>query len=68
MQALLEELRCTSLRGEDYELCYYFKKEFTSLCPNDWVAKWDDQREAGTYPHKICYVDGKWQFPPLPEE
>ncbi|KAF2368141.1 Cytochrome c oxidase subunit VIb [Trinorchestia longiramus] len=45
--------RCQKIRGEEYEPCLYFKKTYTSLCPNAWVEKWDTQREEGTYPIKI---------------
>ena len=49
-QNYLDFYRCTNIRGEDYEPCQYFKKNFKTICPNDWVEKWDGQREAGTFP------------------
>ncbi|XP_055844873.1 cytochrome c oxidase subunit 6B2-like [Episyrphus balteatus] len=39
--------------GQDQESCNYFKKAFTVMCPNDWISKWNDQREAGTFPGRI---------------
>lgn len=39
--------------GEDTRVCALFKKNFKSLCPNDWVEKWDSQREEGVFPGKL---------------
>ncbi|KAI5697689.1 hypothetical protein M8J75_014246 [Diaphorina citri] len=52
-QSFLDYQRCTKLKGEDYEPCHYFKRVFTSLCPNAWVEKWNDQLEAGTFAGRI---------------
>ncbi|GMK55518.1 hypothetical protein CspeluHIS016_0205740 [Cutaneotrichosporon spelunceum] len=38
------------------ELCrlpQQFKRAYQSLCPNEWVAKWDDQVENGTFPASL---------------
>ncbi|XP_063798346.1 cytochrome c oxidase subunit 6B1 [Pseudophryne corroboree] len=40
-------------KGLDLAPCEYYQKIYRSLCPSSWVEKWDDQREAGTYPCKI---------------
>ncbi|XP_055389987.1 uncharacterized protein LOC129618972 isoform X2 [Condylostylus longicornis] len=45
--------RCQRIRGVDYEPCQYFKKVFTAMCPREWVEKWDDQREQGTFAGKL---------------
>merc|ERR1712014_87581 len=45
--------RCTNLKGEDFEPCQFFFKNFMTLCPADWVEKWDDQRDAGSFPTKL---------------
>merc|ERR1712226_479199 len=45
--------RCVNLKGEDFEPCKFFFKNFTALCPMDWVEKWDDQRDAGSFPAKL---------------
>ncbi|WPK25704.1 hypothetical protein PUMCH_003029 [Australozyma saopauloensis] len=45
--------KCVAVKGEDFEPCQIFWKTFTSLCPVDWVERWDDQREAGKFPVKI---------------
>merc|ERR1712109_166702 len=45
--------RCVNLKGEDFEPCQFFFKNFTALCPMEWVEKWDDQRDAGSFPAKL---------------
>ncbi|KAM8927033.1 cytochrome c oxidase subunit 6B1 [Pelodytes ibericus] len=40
-------------KGVDPEPCEWYKRVYQSMCPNSWVARWDDQRENGTYPCKI---------------
>lgn len=52
-QSYVDFHRCQKLRGESYEPCQYFKKVFTTMCPNAWIAKWNDQLEDGTFPTKI---------------
>ncbi|KAK4324042.1 hypothetical protein Pmani_005291 [Petrolisthes manimaculis] len=52
-QSFVDYHRCQKLKGEEYEPCEYFKKVFTSICPNAWVEKWNDQLEAGTFPGTI---------------
>merc|ERR1711973_924658 len=45
--------RCVNLKGEEYEPCQFFWKNFNTLCPLEWVEKWDDQRDNGTFPTKL---------------
>lgn len=52
-QSYVDFHRCQKLRGESYEPCQYFKKVFTTLCPNAWIAKWNDQLADGTFPTKF---------------
>lgn len=52
-QMYLDHFRCLKVKGDKYPPCKYFKNAYASLCPNAWVAKWDDQREAGTFPGTI---------------
>ena len=33
------------MKGEDYEPCNFFAKNFQTVCPNAWIEKWNDQRE-----------------------
>eukprot|EP00291_Cryptomonas_curvata_P007083 CAMPEP_0172183642 /NCGR_PEP_ID=MMETSP1050-20130122/19107_1 /TAXON_ID=233186 /ORGANISM="Cryptomonas curvata, Strain CCAP979/52" /LENGTH=128 /DNA_ID=CAMNT_0012857299 /DNA_START=5 /DNA_END=389 /DNA_ORIENTATION=+ len=43
-----EFFRCEKFRGAGAEQCQEIKAAFISLCPNDWVAKWDEQRANNT--------------------
>jgi cytochrome c oxidase subunit 6b len=45
--------RCQKLKGEEYEPCQFFFKNFKTICPNAWVEKWDDQREKGAFPANL---------------
>ncbi|PKI82332.1 Cox12p [Malassezia vespertilionis] len=45
--------RCVNKKGEDFEPCQFFFKAYNSLCPNEWISKWDEQRENGTFPAKL---------------
>ncbi|KAI3618556.1 Cytochrome c oxidase subunit 6B [Malassezia furfur] len=45
--------RCINKKGEDYEPCKLFYNTFHSLCPNEWIGKWDEQRENGTFPANL---------------
>ncbi|XP_069804818.1 cytochrome c oxidase subunit 6B1-like [Dendropsophus ebraccatus] len=40
-------------KGKDPYPCEWYRRVYSSMCPNSWVEKWDEQREAGTYPCKI---------------
>uniref|UniRef100_V9LH08 Cytochrome c oxidase subunit n=1 Tax=Callorhinchus milii TaxID=7868 RepID=V9LH08_CALMI len=55
-QNYLDFHRCgksLSAQGRDTAPCEWFHRVYKSICPISWVAKWDDQREAGTFPGKI---------------
>ncbi|KAI5644194.1 cytochrome oxidase c subunit VIb domain-containing protein [Phthorimaea operculella] len=52
-QSYLDFHRCQKVRGEKYEACQYFKRVYKSMCPNEWVDKWDSQIEQGNFPGKI---------------
>lgn len=36
----------------DAEACDKYRKAYRSLCPGEWVAKWNEQRDAGSWPGK----------------
>merc|ERR1712216_521815 len=42
--------KCKAQKGEDDEECEKYAKYYRSLCPTDWVTKWNEEREAGTWP------------------
>ncbi|CAK1550906.1 unnamed protein product [Leptosia nina] len=52
-QSYVDFHRCQKVRGEKYEACNYFKRVYQSLCPNEWIDKWDTQREEGTFAGRI---------------
>ena len=37
-QNYVDYYRCLKVKGEKYTLCDYFKKTFTTLCPEEWVS------------------------------
>ncbi|KAL2740768.1 cytochrome c oxidase subunit 6B2-like isoform X2 [Vespula squamosa] len=45
--------RCSKKHNQDYEPCKYFKRVYSSICPNDWVSKWDEQLEEGKFAGRI---------------
>ncbi|KAM9299211.1 cytochrome c oxidase subunit 6B1-like [Gastrophryne carolinensis] len=55
-QHYLDFHRCEkalNAKGEDVSRCEWYRRCYKSLCPNSWVEKWDEQREAGTFAGKI---------------
>ncbi|NEU33258.1 hypothetical protein GN156_21430 [bacterium LRH843] len=48
-QSYLDFHRCQKVKGEGYEPCAYFKRVYTSICPNEWVEKWDTQVSEGNF-------------------
>ena len=42
--------RCIKLKGADYKDCDYFKQVANSMCPNQWLEKFNEQIEAGSFP------------------
>ena len=52
-QNYVDYYRCINKRGEDYEPCQFFWKNYNTICPLAWVERWNDQRENGTFPAKL---------------
>ncbi|CAA2945552.1 cytochrome c oxidase subunit 6b-2 [Olea europaea subsp. europaea] len=46
----IEFHRCVVAKGEESGDCGKFAKYYRSLCPGEWVEKWNEQRESGTFP------------------
>ncbi|KHN34761.1 Cytochrome c oxidase subunit 6b-2 [Glycine soja] len=42
--------RCLAAKGENSGECERFAKYYRSLCPGEWVERWNEQRESGTFP------------------
>lgn len=47
-----EYYKCKQLKGEDSEECGKFRAAAMSICPMDWVEKWEEQRAEGRWPGK----------------
>jgi cytochrome c oxidase subunit 6b len=46
----IEYHRCVAAKGEGAPECDKFAKFYRSLCPGEWVDRWNEQRENGTFP------------------
>ncbi|KAJ0031615.1 hypothetical protein Pint_14289 [Pistacia integerrima] len=46
----IEFHRCLAAKGEESNECERFAKYYRSLCPGEWVERWNEQRENGTFP------------------
>ncbi|KAI3508772.1 hypothetical protein L1887_23785 [Cichorium endivia] len=42
--------RCVAAKGDGAPECEKFAKFYRSLCPGEWVDRWNEQRENGTFP------------------
>ncbi|CAB3986734.1 cytochrome c oxidase subunit 6B1-like [Paramuricea clavata] len=52
-QNYCDYFRCIDRKGEDFEPCNWFRKNYLSLCPRKWVEDWDSQRDEGTFAGKL---------------
>ncbi|XP_077407641.1 cytochrome c oxidase subunit 6B1, partial [Vanacampus margaritifer] len=53
---LIDYHRCQKAldaKGVDKTPREWYRRVSKSLCPISWIQKWDEQREAGTFPGKI---------------
>ncbi|KAJ6919823.1 hypothetical protein NC651_013693 [Populus alba x Populus x berolinensis] len=48
--ALPDTLNIIAAKGEDASECDKFAKYYRSLCPSEWVERWNEQRSNGTFP------------------
>ncbi|CAK7338099.1 unnamed protein product [Dovyalis caffra] len=46
----IEFHRCVAAKGDEVNECERFAKYYRSLCPSEWVERWNEQRENGTFP------------------
>ena len=42
--------RCVMDKDEEHPECRKYYKTFRSLCPDEWVEKWDELLEENRYP------------------
>lgn len=40
---------CRAAKGEEYPACHYFERNYKIICPQAWVARWDEQRKEGRF-------------------
>ncbi|CAD6886907.1 unnamed protein product [Tilletia laevis] len=52
-QNYLDYFRCINAKGEEHTPCKHFYRKYHSLCPNEWIAKWDEQRENNAFPASL---------------
>ncbi|KAD4180100.1 hypothetical protein E3N88_28691 [Mikania micrantha] len=43
-------IKCVAAKGDDASECEKFAKFYRSLCPGEWVDRWNEQRENGIFP------------------
>ncbi|KAJ8471215.1 hypothetical protein OPV22_025558 [Ensete ventricosum] len=46
----IEYHRCIAAKGEGAPECDKFAKYYRSLCPSEWIERWNEQRANGTFP------------------
>ncbi|KAL6955613.1 hypothetical protein U1Q18_017475 [Sarracenia purpurea var. burkii] len=46
----IEYHRCVAARGDGAPECDKFAKYYRALCPGEWIDRWNEQRENGTFP------------------
>ncbi|CAK9162716.1 unnamed protein product [Ilex paraguariensis] len=46
----VEYHRCVVAKGEGAPECDKFAKYYRSLCPGEWIDRWNEQRENGSFP------------------
>nr|DAD18240.1 TPA_asm: hypothetical protein HUJ06_019703 [Nelumbo nucifera] len=40
---------CFARYGDEAPECEKFARYYRSLCPSEWIDKWNEQRELGTF-------------------
>ncbi|KAL3267475.1 hypothetical protein HHI36_011598 [Cryptolaemus montrouzieri] len=58
-RSFLDWHACQRLMGKNHKPCMYFRSAYGQLCPNAWIAQWEEQMKDGTFPGLL---------PPDPEE
>ncbi|CAL5228218.1 g11307 [Coccomyxa viridis] len=47
-----EYYRCVAESGEEDDKCKFYQRSYRSICPGEWVEKWNEQRDEGNWPGK----------------
>ena len=45
-----EWILCLKKTDNDEDGCKFMRQYALSLCPDNWIEKWDEEREEGTFP------------------
>ncbi|KAG9018033.1 Cytochrome c oxidase subunit 6B [Tulasnella sp. 427] len=45
--------KCIAAKGEEFAPCKQFLRAYHSLCPNEWISRFDEQRENGAFPASL---------------
>ncbi|XP_078047650.1 cytochrome c oxidase subunit 6B1 [Augochlora pura] len=53
--------RCEKILGDGSDACTWFKQVFSTMCPNDWIDRWEQYRTEGRFPWHKYKTQG--QFP-----
>ncbi|KAB2017951.1 hypothetical protein ES319_D08G196600v1 [Gossypium barbadense] len=46
----VEYHKCIKEKGKDAPQCDKLARHFRSLCPDEWIERWDEARAVGTFP------------------
>eukprot|EP00252_Welwitschia_mirabilis_P005785 TRINITY_DN1636_c0_g1_i1.p1 TRINITY_DN1636_c0_g1~~TRINITY_DN1636_c0_g1_i1.p1 ORF type:complete len:170 (-),score=68.60 TRINITY_DN1636_c0_g1_i1:71-580(-) len=46
----IEYHKCIAAKGEGASECEKFARYYRALCPGEWIDRWNEQRESGTFP------------------
>lgn len=41
--------KCVKEQGEESSECAYYARTYRSLCPVEWIERWNELRDAGTW-------------------
>lgn len=44
-----EAHKCLADRGEDDDVCKRLARDYRAICPVEWLEKWNEARENGTW-------------------
>ncbi|PIA19043.1 cytochrome c oxidase, subunit VIb [Coemansia reversa NRRL 1564] len=52
-QNYFDYTKCVAKKGEDFPPCKQFLRTYLTVCPNEWIERWDTQKEEGTLPFDV---------------
>ncbi|KAG8873321.1 Cytochrome c oxidase subunit 6B [Tulasnella sp. 331] len=52
-QNYIDYHKCITAKGDDFAPCKQFQRAYNALCPNEWIGRFDEQREAGNFPASL---------------